>query len=72
MSAGSFHSGGVQVLMVDGSVQFVSETIDTGTVGAVGDGSGLDEPNPTSGPSPYGVWGALGSVSGGEVVPASF
>jgi len=55
----SRHAGGVQVLMGDGAVRFVSENIHTGntTVGS-----------PLSGQSPYGVWGALGSISGGEVV----
>jgi prepilin-type processing-associated H-X9-DG protein len=58
-SASSFHPGGVNVLMGDGSVHFVSETIDTGNLTAA---------EVTSGPSPYGVWGALGSKSGGEAV----
>ncbi len=55
----SNHPGGVNVSMADGSVRFVSETINAG--------------NPTipevdSGPSPYGVWGALGSKAGRESV----
>jgi len=55
----SRHVGGVHVLMGDGAVRFVSENIHTGntTTGS-----------PLSGESPYGVWGALGSISGGEVV----
>lgn len=53
----SYHSGGVQVLRCDSSVQFVSDTVDTGD---------LSQPTPTSGQSPYGVWGAMGSASGGE------
>jgi hypothetical protein len=43
--------------MGDGSVRFVSETIDAGS------------PNSyavTTGKSPYGVWGAMGSPAGGE------
>ena len=66
MSGGSYHSGGMQVCMVDGSVKFISETIDTGAIGAAGDGSGLDETTPVNGRSPYGVWGALGTRAGGE------
>ncbi len=58
-SATSLHPGGVNVLFADGSVRFISETINTGTVSAA---------YPTSGRSPYGVWGALGSRSGGEAV----
>ena len=57
--AGSHHAGGVQVTLVDGSVKFISETIDNGD---------LDEPNVTSGKSPYGTWGALGTRGGGETV----
>jgi prepilin-type N-terminal cleavage/methylation domain-containing protein/prepilin-type processing-associated H-X9-DG protein len=61
LSASSAHTGGVQVVMVDGSVQFISENIDTGNVSAPA------PPSNSSGPSPYGVWGALGTKSGGEV-----
>ncbi len=55
----SEHPGGVMVLMVDGSVRFVSETIDTGNLGI--------RQGPT-GPSHYGVWGAMGSKDGGDLV----
>ncbi len=62
----SDHPGGVNVAMADGSVRFISETIDTGNLAIVA-------PSPTTpGPSPYGVWGALGTKSGGETVPSSF
>jgi prepilin-type processing-associated H-X9-DG protein len=57
VSATSNHPGGVNTLYADGSVQFTSETIDSGQVGS---------PEAAGGPSPYGVWGALGSKSGGE------
>ncbi|NMC20296.1 MAG: DUF1559 domain-containing protein [Thermogutta sp.] len=53
----SYHPGGVNTLMCDGSVHFISETIDTGNLSA---GSVM------SGYSPYGVWGALGSKDGGD------
>ena len=59
-SPSSNHSGGVNGLMFDGSVRFISETIDTGT-------TALHE-YPISGASIYGVWGAMGSANGGETV----
>ena len=60
----STHTGGVQVLMADGGVRFISENIDTGDLSQ-------PSPNPTSSvPSPYGVWGSLGTKSGGEVTGA--
>jgi len=56
-TAGSNHTGGVNVGMSDGSVQFVSETINCGD---------LSQHQVLAGKSPYGVWGAMGSPSGGE------
>ncbi len=58
MSAQSWHTGGVNVVFGDGSVRFVSETIDAGNSGA---------PESLTGPSPYGTWGALATISGGEI-----
>jgi len=55
----SNHPGGAMGLFCDGSVSFVAETVDTGD---------LTQPDVNSGASPYGVWGAMGSKSGGEVV----
>ena len=56
----SLHPGGVLALMGDGSVRFISQTIDTGNLNAAGTG--------LTGFSPFGVFGALGSRSAGEVV----
>ena len=56
-TATSNHPGGVNVLMCDGAVRFVSENINTGNLAAA---------PVTTGQSPYGVWGAMGSIAGGE------
>jgi prepilin-type processing-associated H-X9-DG protein len=53
----SNHSAGCNVAFADASVSFISNTIDWGdqTASCV-----------RSGPSPFGVWGAIGSRDGGE------
>ena len=53
-SASSFHHGGVHALMGDGSVHFITNSIDTGNI---------------SPPHDYGVWGALGTRAGRELIP---
>ena len=58
-SATSNHTGGVHALMGDGAVKFISENINSGSNGSA---------EVTTGASPYGVWGAMGTISGGEVV----
>jgi prepilin-type N-terminal cleavage/methylation domain-containing protein len=59
----SQHAGGVHCLMGDGSVQFISENVDTGNTASVVP----VHPNWGGGPSPYGVWGAFGSRAGGDI-----
>lgn len=56
----SRHTGGVQVLLGDASVRFISENIDAGNQNAPDPGVG--------GKSPYGVWGALGTRAGSETI----
>ena len=58
-TAGSYHPGGAHVCMVDGSVQFINDSIDAGDPSL---------PNVGSGISPYGTWGALGTRNGKETV----
>ncbi len=61
-TAQSYHTGGVQVCRADGSVTFISDSIDTGN-------QTVDDIQAPGGRlSPYGVWGALGSMSGNEPV----
>ncbi len=73
LSVSSHHAGGAHVLMADGAVKFITESIDTGNQSAYPIGS-----DPTLGgcgacskvqagkKSPFGVWGALGTRNGKE------
>ena len=63
-SAGGFHQGGAHVLMADGTVKFITDSIDAG-----------NKSHPTFTPealandppqSPYGLWGAIGTAAGRE------
>jgi len=64
-SASGPHPGTISVVFFDGSIHSISTDIDSG-----------DSSSPTltkeemavGGPSPYGVWGTLGTINGGEVV----
>jgi prepilin-type N-terminal cleavage/methylation domain-containing protein len=58
ISASSYHLGGsLNVLMADGAIRSIDQTI------ACGDSSQREV---TTGPSPYGIWGALGTMRGQE------
>jgi prepilin-type processing-associated H-X9-DG protein len=61
ISASSHHTGGVNASFGDGSVRFVSETIN-----AISPGPGGGDLYVREGNSNFGVWGALGSINGGE------
>jgi prepilin-type N-terminal cleavage/methylation domain-containing protein len=58
VSASSYHNGGVNCVAGDGSVRFISETINSLTVS--------DPRFVKSGQSQFGVWGAFGSINGDE------
>ncbi|MDR1270606.1 MAG: DUF1559 domain-containing protein [Planctomycetaceae bacterium] len=57
ISASSYHSGGVNGGFADGSIRFITNTINCGDI---------DVKPATSGFSKYGIWGGLGSKDGGE------
>ena len=74
VSAGSFHPMGVNAAMGDGAVRFVSDNISCGDI--LSDLRELLGNTPSSGypqrfldlggPSFWGIWGALGTINGGE------
>ena len=63
-SASSNHTGGVNTAMGDGSVQFVSDTVSCETPNFGSDVKTLRAA--PSGRSPFGAWGAAGSINGSE------
>lgn len=63
--ASSSHPGGLNVLMADGSVRFIKETIDSWKVRP---DNGTPAPTADGEKPPKGVWQALGSRNGGEVI----
>ena len=62
-SAGSRHNGGAHVLMADGAVVFVTDSIEAGDKEA---NSTAQEFGNIGQKSPYGLWGALGTVAMSE------
>ena len=69
VSASSNHSGGVNAAMADGSVRFISETIDCGDVTHIlGYPNNNGEGHHWVGPSTQGVWGSMATPAGGETV----
>ena len=73
ITASSNHSGGVNVAMGDASVRFINDSISTGSLPNGGltlvpPGGSSNRYMDYTGPSLYGVWGAMGTRTGGEVV----
>ena len=71
-SASSYHQGGAHVLMADGAVIFMTDSVEAGDQNHVpfgrdnGDGRGAE--GGAGRPSPYGLWGALGTKGAKEQV----
>jgi hypothetical protein len=67
LTANSYHTGGVNAVRGDGAVSFISDTINSLTV-AGDDPDVSGNPRSRNGASPFGVWGALGSINGEESI----
>lgn len=67
-SSGSLHTGGIQAVFVDGSIRFLSQDIDAGEATSAPP-TAADFGNAPL-PSPFGVWGSLGTAVGGDATLA--
>ncbi|EMI44301.1 DUF1559 domain-containing protein [Rhodopirellula sp. SWK7] len=72
-SVSSRHQGGAHILMGDGAVKFITDSIDTGSLNrfVVWDHTG-NRPTVPGSPSPFGLWGALGTRANKEVIDGEF
>jgi prepilin-type N-terminal cleavage/methylation domain-containing protein/prepilin-type processing-associated H-X9-DG protein len=71
-SPSSRHQGGCHVLMADGAVKFVTDSIEAGNSAAgpvIAGGTGTRAPGSAS---PYGLWGSLGTRASKETITGDF
>ncbi len=72
----SRHQGGVHVLMGDGAIKFITDSIESGSQSGramVSLAGANDDPSSTPGASsPFGLWGALGTRASSEVINGEF
>ena len=61
-TAGGRHEGGCHLLMGDGAVRFINETINTGNLKATSPGNSTKDPFYSETTSSYGIWGELGTI----------
>ncbi len=67
ITSGSRHQGGAHMLMADGAVKFISDTIEAGNQAQTPWGNNAGTRNVDGGKqSPYGLWGALGTKASKE------
>ena len=66
-STSSRHQGGAHVLISDGAVKFITDSIEAGGGRSIRDGGTIPGEQPGA-QSPYGLWGALGSRAAKETI----
>ncbi|SMP38831.1 prepilin-type N-terminal cleavage/methylation domain-containing protein/prepilin-type processing-associated H-X9-DG domain-containing protein [Neorhodopirellula lusitana] len=72
VSPSSRHQGGVHVLMADGAVKFITDSIEAGDQNSAMVGNSATRNLPAGSASPYGLWGALGTRASKEVIKDEF
>ena len=68
----SRHPGGVHILMGDGAVRFITDSIEAGDQNAGTVHSGGTGAQAPGSKSPYGLWGALGTKASKEIIDGEF
>ena len=68
ISVSSRHWGGAHLLMGDGAVVFLTDSIDVGDLSA----KPISDTNQPGAKSPYGIWGAMGTRDASEIVEEEF
>ena len=68
----SRHQGGVHVLMGDGAVKFITDSVEAGNQNNGQIGFGFTGNRAPGSISPYGLWGSLGTRASKEVIQAEF
>jgi prepilin-type N-terminal cleavage/methylation domain-containing protein/prepilin-type processing-associated H-X9-DG protein len=71
-SVSSRHQGGAHVLMGDGAVKFITDSIEAGNSHAGMVVYGLTGARAPGSMSPYGLWGSLGTRASKEVISSEF
>ncbi|MEM9827620.1 MAG: DUF1559 domain-containing protein [Planctomycetota bacterium] len=72
-TAGSRHPGGCHIVLADGAVRFITDSIEAGN--PLAEQVSRNATAPTSRPgnrSPFGLWGALGTRANKEVISGDF
>lgn len=72
-STSSRHQGGTHVLMGDGAVKFITNSIEAGNSNSPQVKEGDDANTlPAGSQSPYGLWGSLGTRASSEIIDTEF